>query len=80
MAWSEEDQDAALEWQEYQDSLCPGCGHPRHETFGPENRDKFDAEAHQCHACEVKQRKQRIWTQDENYDSDGIYIVAVEED
>jgi predicted Fe-S protein YdhL (DUF1289 family) len=46
-----------VEWQEYQDSLCSGCGQPRHESFAIENDDKYTAEVLRCHACAARERK-----------------------
>lgn len=54
--WLDEDQDAALEWQEYDASLCSGCHHPRDESFAKENDDKYTAEVLTCHACASKDR------------------------
>lgn len=35
----------------YQESLCPGCGRPKNETFDPATDDKYDVTVLVCHAC-----------------------------
>jgi predicted Fe-S protein YdhL (DUF1289 family) len=55
--WLPEDTEAALEWQTYQNSLCPGCRRPRHESFAVEMDDHYDVTVLQCHACAARDRK-----------------------
>lgn len=31
-----------LAWRQYQDSLCPGCGHPKSTAWHHLNEDAFD--------------------------------------
>lgn len=49
--WEPTDTLAALAWQAYTDSLCPGCGHPRHESMNIEHDGAYRAEVDRCHAC-----------------------------
>lgn len=56
MSWSDEDQQAALEWQAYKDSLCSGCGLPRVESFDPANQERYDVEVLRCFACRERER------------------------
>lgn len=43
-AWTEEDQALMEAWSEYQDSLCPGCKHPKATAWHHMNEDAFDHE------------------------------------
>ncbi len=52
--WTDRDAVAALDWQDWDVSLCPGCRQPvdecmAHEDVSPEYR----AEVKRCHACRV---------------------------
>lgn len=47
--WLPEDRAAVLKWQAEQDALCPGCRHPRRESFDKANR--YNVETHNCQAC-----------------------------
>jgi hypothetical protein len=55
--WLAEDRQAALEWQSYQKSLCPGCRRPRTESFAIEMDDHYDVTSLQCHACAARDRR-----------------------
>jgi len=55
--WLPEDRQAALEWQAYQDALCPGCKRPRVESFDIAMDDHYDVTALQCHACAARDRR-----------------------
>lgn len=49
--WLPEDTAAALEWQAYQRSLCPGCNRPRDESFDIGMDDRYEVIELRCHAC-----------------------------
>ena len=55
--WLDDDRRAALEWQEYKKSLCPGCNRPRSESFAVEMDDRYDVTPLQCHACAARDRR-----------------------
>lgn len=55
-----------MEWIEYLNLLCPGCGHPRDESFDPANEDHYDAKPFTCHACHARDRK--AWNREQNRD------------
>ena len=74
--WTEDDIDAALAYMDYLDSLCPGCGHSRHESFDPENFMAYSTEALRCHACADRDATQRARSNDENATTDGMYFVV----
>lgn len=68
-----EDIDAALEWIEYDDSLCSGCKLPRSETFDPANEEAYDVEALRCHACGAREFKASLRAENRNPDSATSY-------
>lgn len=47
----------AIEWDDYQSSLCSGCGQPQHETFDPTN--VYEAEGWTCFACQARDAETR---------------------
>lgn len=55
--WLPEDREAALEWQAYQRSLCPGCKRPRHESFDIAMDDHYDVTPLRCNACYARDSK-----------------------
>jgi nitrous oxide reductase accessory protein NosL len=57
--WSEDDTQAALEWQSYRSSLCSGCALPIEETMQPENQTAYEAEPVQCWACAARDAEDR---------------------
>lgn len=66
--WLPSDTVCALAWQGYVDSLCTGCGHPRHESMARENTGAYRASALRCHSCdgiaqEVERRREAPWPQ-----------------
>jgi len=51
-AWTEEDTVAALQLQEYENDLCPGCHHPLAETTDPAKEFAYKATPPiRCHRC-----------------------------
>ena len=40
----------------WKDSLCPGCGHSRLESFNPANEDAYDTEVLKCFVCAERER------------------------
>jgi hypothetical protein len=58
LSWSEQDQDAALAWQSYENRRCPGCGtHPDdwNEKQGG-SRWAYHGEVYTCPGCVESQR------------------------
>lgn len=82
--WLPEDREAALEWQAYQNSLCPGCRRPRHESFDIAMDDHYDVTALQCHACAARDR--RAWNRSQGREPGAppmfgqFYVVLPDED
>ncbi len=56
--WLSDDTIAALAWQSYVDSLCPGCGHPRHESMDKEHRGEYAVTTTRCFACQAVGERQ----------------------
>jgi hypothetical protein len=52
----EDDLAAVLDYFDYLDSLCPGCGQPKSESFDKTNTFAYRAHTHQCHACAARRR------------------------
>jgi hypothetical protein len=72
--WLEEDTRDALEWIEYEQSLCTGCGQPRSESFDP-NGPEYDADYYRCRACEAMYDAQRSDQNDRTFDPAGAHYV-----
>ena len=51
--WRTDDTLAALAWQSYLDSLCPGCGHPRDESMDKAHQHDYAASSIRCFACKA---------------------------
>lgn len=55
-AWGEEDRALMLAWREYEQGLCPGCGHPKATAWHHMNSDAFESEGEfVCWACTARQ-------------------------
>ena len=80
--WLPEDRVAALEWQAYHKTLCPGCGRPRTESFDIGMEDHYDVTELQCHACAA--RDSRAWNTRPDSDSPPtfgrFFVVRPDED
>lgn len=74
--WLDDDQDAALEYMDHLDSICSGCGQPRHESFAEENFLNYHTTALRCHACADKEMTARARQKDDKASTEGIYLVV----
>jgi hypothetical protein len=55
--WTEGDRALMLAYRAYEDSLCPGCHHPRAEAWHPDNDGWYEADDPiTCHACTAQAR------------------------
>jgi len=55
--WTEEDRAMAMELQDYEAGLCPGCGTPLAETTKAEHEFAYVAkDPIRCHRCTASQR------------------------
>ncbi len=54
----DEDTDAALALQQYEDLTCGGCGQPREESMDPANEGKYKVRLVTCHACAEQIKRQ----------------------
>lgn len=67
----DQDTTAVLDWFDYQNSLCDGCGEPKMRSFAPEHEHSYRATVFECHACSAKARAAK------KIDADGpLYVVA----
>jgi hypothetical protein len=73
--WTLDDRGYALAWQELDDDVCDGCGHPRSETLDPANEDGYTGHAVVCHACRAIALKTGTVS-----DRDGLRGYAVKDD
>lgn len=81
--WLDEDFESALEWIEYEASLCSGCGHPRSETFDPANHGAYEAVPLQCFACAARDAENRAAADARSNNRvgpgsfDGLYVSII---
>ena len=84
--WLEEDTRAALEWIDYADSLCKGCGFPKAETMNPANARAYEAEMWTCYGCATRDEQSRWVAEQREGDAygaaayDGLLIAVTEKD
>lgn len=78
--WLDDDTEAALEYMDYLDSLCSGCGNPRHESFHKDNFSAYEATALRCHACATRDIETTSRSKSENTVNDGIYISVTKKE
>lgn len=62
--FTEEDAEEILDYLQWKDSICSGCGQPKHESFAPENTYAYRGVALNCHACGAKTRAARAASDD----------------
>lgn len=77
--WLPEDTEAALDWAEWKQGLCSGCGQPRHESFDPRGPE-YQIEALECRACAARDRKAEAWRSNEHAELHGIQFVIRQDD
>jgi len=76
--WLPEDTEAALEWMDYKQSLCSGCGMSRLESFNPDGPN-YEAEVLRCRACETREARGEKMREASNVDMNGMYIAVTEQ-
>lgn len=65
--WTVEDREAALALQDYEASLCSGCGQPLEETTKPEREYAYKAQLPiRCHYCTAASRGQAEYDDSEH--------------
>lgn len=58
--WTEDDQQAAIDWQIHDRLKCPECGFPRDECMADEDdAPAYTVELRRCHACKAAGIEQR---------------------
>lgn len=75
--WTEEDQEAALAWQELQDATCKHCGNPFDESMNPDNDGAYTVKTLVCHGCRAVQKAAHAAQESDNADVSGRQYVAV---
>ena len=74
--WLEEDAEAALDWLEYEQNKCPGCGRQRDECFADDGPD-YTTTPLVCWACQDRDNTARQY-QKGNGDTAGVFFVTEE--
>jgi hypothetical protein len=71
---------AALEWADYQASLCSGCGLPKDSTMDPDMHGMFEVVPVQCFACAAKDAEEREVSEGRLPKAalDGVYFAVQE--
>lgn len=55
--WTARDWSLAQALTQYEALLCPGCGHPMHESMNPENDGRYTVPPpSRCYACSAVER------------------------
>lgn len=54
-AWTEDDVEAALAYQEWRDSICGGCGNPLEESMARESDGAYSVTVLVCHGCKARE-------------------------
>lgn len=64
-AWTREDRDALLGLEQYEGTLCPGCGNPRQLAWHAHLEDDWESDLLVCAACTSKnpgpERAQQVY-------------------
>lgn len=79
--WVDRDVEYVLDEQERRDGLCPGCGHPKVDTWSTEadEMERYEAEIVKCHACGTGRATERAYGHGfEQADTDGLYTVILD--
>lgn len=74
-AWTEDDVEYALQWQALTRDECPGCGHPRSETYERGNADAYAVTRLRCHACATREAADKEFS-DAGGDTDGMHYIV----
>lgn len=80
--WLDEDRQIVIGWQAYQDTLCPGCGAPKAEAWGPDNQHRWLAKPSRCHSCTAIQETHADAVESEKTSKKGrgLHTVATQRD
>lgn len=74
--WTDDDRNSEMEHRDHLNSLCPGCGQPRHESFAPENQFAYSVELLRCFGCAAQRRTLKAKQDADNFDMEGIHPVV----
>lgn len=79
--WLDEDTESALQWIDYQRTLCSGCGNPAHESMDPAMDGAYEAVPLHCFACAARDAENRAIADARSSEShgtgsfDGLYVA-----
>lgn len=59
--WLEVDRALLLGLEEYERTLCPGCGQPQHLAWHAHTAGEWDGNRFVCHACTAKDGQEVIY-------------------
>lgn len=82
--WLPEDTEAALEWADFEASLCAGCGNPRDECMSPDADGTYEAVPFHCFACATRDAEDRRIGEDRSSGQfgsgafDGLFVAITE--
>lgn len=71
LSWSEDDQDAALQWQAHESQRCPQCG--THPDVWREDWNAMAPEPKRCRGCQLVAGKRRELSKVDGV-GDGVHI------
>lgn len=75
----DDDIDEVLDFLAWEESLCPGCGRPKSETFHPDSEGAYEVRKLRCHACAEKDRAADSHSHG-GADSAGLFYVVERDD
>lgn len=77
--WSEDDRALLLGLQAYEDTLCPGCGQPKHLAWHDMLADDWMGSGVVCHACTAMEggTEKPYFFVDLNPDLPQTYLASV---
>lgn len=58
--WTEDDRAALLGLAEYETTLCPGCGQPKHLAWHRRTDGEWEGHRWVCHACSAKHDQEMV--------------------
>lgn len=75
-AWTEDDVEYALAWQQLRAETCTGCGQPKTESFDLDNAGLYETRMLRCHACAARDDAEREFTE-AGGNSGGLHLAVI---
>jgi hypothetical protein len=60
--WTEQDRAALLGLQQYELTLCPGCGNPKQTAWHADAKPMWEHEGFVCTPCTLRDGKERVYS------------------